>query len=127
MAKRVLVPERVIRHLGRWYDEGFVAEATVLRGSILGWLFGVFGQHAVTINRTVHLTPRAPDLEADRGIALLGHECYHILQQSEMGWWRFLARYVWGWRPSHIRRGWEHPLERPAYDRGREVREALRD
>ena len=66
----------MIRHLGRWYGEPFVEEATVLQGSIFGWLFGVFGQHAVTINRTVHLTPRAPDLEADRGVALLGHECF---------------------------------------------------
>lgn len=98
----------------------------MLRGSLFGWVFGRFGQHAATINRTVHLTPRAPDLESVPGVVLLGHECYHVLQQQEMGWWRFLAAYICRWRPSHVSRGWEHPLERPAYERGREVLQTLR-
>ena len=122
---RVPVPDRTRRLLRQWYPEDLTEETTVVRGSVFGWLFGRFGQHAVTVNRTVHLTSDAPGLESDAGIVLLGHELYHVVQQQEMGWWRFIARYVWSWRPSHVSEGWRHPLEEPAYARGREIRGSL--
>ena len=109
MAKNVPVPGRAKQHLRRWYGEQLLEKATVLQGSFFGWLFGRFGQSAVTLNKTVHFTPRAPELESDSGIVLLGHECYHILQQHEMGWWNFLLGYLIRWRPSHIRRGGSIP------------------
>jgi hypothetical protein len=59
------------------------------------------------------------------GTVLLGHELFHVVQQRDMGWLRFLAAYLRHWRPKHVRRGWEHPYEVPAYARGREIREAL--
>ena len=108
-----------------WYGDELPAGVRLLRSSLFGWLFGSAGQHAVTINRTVHWTRHAPALETAPGTALLGHELYHVVQQQEMGWWRFLARYLWGWRPAHIKRGYEHPLERPAYDRQAEIRRAI--
>ncbi|MDP6402990.1 MAG: DUF4157 domain-containing protein [SAR202 cluster bacterium] len=125
MAKRVEVPESGYDRLSRWYDRTFLDNVTVLRGSLFGWIFGRSGQHAVTINKTVHLTSHARDLETVRGIALLGHEYFHVQQQRDMGWWVFLARYVWSWRPSHIKDGKKHPMEKPAYQRGREIRKAL--
>jgi hypothetical protein len=125
MTKRLAVSDAAKQHLGQWYSAQLLDNTRVLRGSIFGWLFGRFGQHAVTINKTVHLTPHAPDVESDDGISLLGHELFHVMQQAEMGWWRFLARYIWRWRPSHVKQGWKHPLEEPAYKRQGEIREKL--
>ena len=98
----------------------------MLQGSLFGLLFGLFGQHAVTINKSVHVTHRAPDLDSDSGTVLVGHELFHVVQQQEMGWWGFLARYVLNWRPSHVSAGWKHPLEEPAYARGTEIKQSLR-
>ncbi len=98
----------------------------LLQGSIFGWAFGLLGQAAVTVNGRVHLTSKAPaDLESVEGTALIGHELYHVEQQAEMGWWGFLARYVWGWRPVHIKDGSIHPLEAPAYARQKEIKSRL--
>ena len=126
MPPRVVLPDMAREHLARWYGEEFLEDVAVLRGTFLGWLFGRFGQHAVTINKRVHLTSRAASLDSDSGISLIGHEFYHVVQQTEMGWWRFLARYVWHWRPTHIRHGRRHPMEKPAFERGSEIRQALR-
>ena len=121
MAKGMLVPQCVRQRLGQCYSEELMTETPIFRGSTIGWLFGQFKQHAVTINKKVHLTPSAPDLESIWGTALLGHEYYHALQQQELGWWNYLARYLWRWRPSHVRDGRRHPLEAPAYARGEEI------
>ena len=126
MATRVEVPEKARTRLSRWYGDHLPGQVTVLRGSLMGTLFGLFGQSAVTLNKKVHLTPRASALDTDRGIALLGHELYHVLQQTEMGWIYFLLRYLVVWRPIHVKEGWRHPMERPAYDRGIEIRDSLR-
>ncbi|MBI4236424.1 MAG: DUF4157 domain-containing protein [Chloroflexi bacterium] len=125
VAYHVSLPSNVQDALANWYPRELLETARILRGSLLGHLFGVWGQAAVTINRTVHLTPRAPDLASHAGIALAAHELYHVTQQREMGWWRFLARYVWRWRPAHVRQGWRHPLEAPAYARADAVLRAL--
>ena len=125
MGKRVALPEKARRILLWWYNQQLLEETCVLRGSLFGTLFARFGQHAVTINGTVHLTSQAQELDSDAGIVLLGHECYHVVQQSEQGWWAFLARYIWHWRPSHVRHGWKHPLESPAYERAREIHQTL--
>ena len=125
MARLVRIPDEALTQLAPWYSEDLLAEVRVLRSSLFGWLFGLAGQPAVTINRTVHLTRHAPALETASGTALLGHEPYHVVQQQEMGWWRFLIRYLWQWRPAHVKRGWDHPMERPAYDRQAEIRRAL--
>jgi hypothetical protein len=126
MATRVDVPEKTRVHLARWYGDHLPGQVTMVRGSLMGMLFGMTGQAAVTINKTVHLTPRASALDTDRGIALLGHEMYHVLQQTELGWIPFLLKYLTGWRPIHIKEGWRHPMERPAYDRGIEIRDSFR-
>lgn len=123
--KSIAVPQSVKGSLAQWYGEQLLENTRVLHGSVIGWVFGMFRQAAVTIHNTVHLTPKAPDLESVSGTVLLGHEYVHVLQQQEMGWWSFLTRYVWHWRPRHIRQGWKHPLEEPAYARGEEIRRAL--
>ena len=126
MAKREVVPEAGIQRLTQWYSRELLENITIVRGSVQGSLFGLLGQRAVTINQTVHLTGRAPDLDSHWGIALLGHECFHVVQQQEMGWWTFLVRYLVNWRPWHITDGSKHPLEKPAYERQREIWEASR-
>jgi hypothetical protein len=126
MAKTITVSPEVKQKLSHWYDADLLDGVSVVQGSIPGRLFGTFGQHAVTINGTVHLTSSADDLESDKGNVLLGHECFHVVQQQQMGWWRFLVKYVVGWSPSHIKHGSRHPLEAPAYERGREILRALR-
>ena len=125
MAKRMVIPQNSAQELTSWYDEHLLSNTPVLQNSIFGWLFGLFGQAAVTINKTVHLTRKAPDLTSRSGIVLLGHELYHVIQQQEMGWCGFLLRYLWHWRPWHVTRGREHPLEEPAYARGDEIRSTL--
>ena len=127
MAQRIDFPERALNHLTEWYSTELLESTTILRGSIFGWLFGWFGQHAVTINGTVHLTSRAPDLDSDRGVRLIGHELFHVSQQQEMGWWRFLAKYVWSWRPTHINNGRSHPMEQPAYERRDAIMASLQE
>jgi hypothetical protein len=116
-----------MQSLSAWYDESLLMETPILRGSIFGWFFGLMNQAAVTINRTIHLTGKPPggDLSTVSGVALIGHELYHVKQQQEMGWWPFLLRYTWYWRPRHIKNGAEHPMEKYAYDRGREIEKAL--
>lgn len=125
MSRTVEVSAEAKVILIQWYGREILDETPVLRGSLFGWIFGASGQHAVTINRTVHLTRHAPDPETQAGITLLGHELFHVVQQTELGWWRFLIRYIAGWRPSHITNGRSHPLERPAYERGDEIRRAM--
>ncbi len=125
MAKRMIIPQNSAQKLTRWYDEHLLSNTRILRNSIFGWLFGRLGQVAVTVNKTIHLTSKAPDLASQSGIELLGHELYHVVQQQEMGWWGFLLRYLWHWRPKHITRGREHPLEEPAYAREEEIRSTL--
>ena len=109
MGKTITVSPEVKQKLSHWHDADFLDGISVLKGSFPGRLFGTFGQHAVTINGTVHLTSSADDLESDKGNILLGHECFHVVQQQQMGCWRFLARYIEGWRPSHIKHGPLHP------------------
>lgn len=125
MARQVTLSIQTKQRLVPWYSTALLDGTKVLRGSLFGKTFGWFGQAAVTVNGTVHLTPRAGDVESIPGTALLAHELFHVVQQREMGWWRYFFRYLWRWRPKHIKRGWEHPMETPAYARGAEVRQAL--
>jgi len=127
MADRVEIPESTVQELTRWYSEDLIRSTSFLRGTFFGWLFGRFEQGAVTINKSVHLTGKPPDLDLTSrpGIVLLGHELYHVLQQQEMGWWSFLLRYLWHCRPRHRKQPRKHPLEKPAYVRQDEISDAL--
>ena len=125
MAERVWMPQSTAQELTRWYSEDLIRSTPLLKGTFFGLLFGLFGQAAVTINRSVHLTRKAPDLASHSGIVLLGHELYHVLQQQEIGWWSFFLRYLWHWRPWHVTQGRKHPLEEPAYTRGDEISNVL--
>ena len=125
MTERVEIPQSTVQKLNDWYSEDFIRNTSFLKGSFIGWLFGRFKQAGVTVNKRVHLTSKAPDLSSHSGIILIGHELYHVLQQKDMGWWGFLRRYLWRWRPRHIKQGWKHPLEKPAYARGDEIKSAL--
>jgi hypothetical protein len=66
MTKTVTVSPEVKQKLSHWYDADILDRVAVVQGSIPGRLFGTFGQHAVTINGTVHLTSSADDLESDK-------------------------------------------------------------
>ena len=125
MSRNVVVSKDAKDILSKWYDPKTLDETTVLRGSLFGAIFGLFGQHAVTINRRVHLTPRAPDPVTPIGVMLLGHELFHVEHQTELGWWKYLIRYVTIWRPSHVSNGRAHPMERPAYERGDQIWHAM--
>ena len=125
MSARVPLAPDTIEALARWYPRDLLESSPIVQGSMIGRLFGRWGQAAVTINGTVHLTPRSGDLESRDGMVLIAHELYHVVQQQEMGWLPFLLRYVASWRPSQRADGHTHPLEAPAYARADEVREAL--
>ena len=107
--------------LANWYKVSLINDTPVLKGSFFGGLFGLFGQHAVTLNGKVHITRHAPALDTDVGIMLIGHELFHVEDQLRRGWWPYLIAYLAGWRVRHISNGASHPLERGAYERGSEV------
>lgn len=97
------------------------------RGPIC-WAFrALFHQDAVTWNRVVHFAQSQYDPRTPEGLSLIAHEMLHVRQQRELGWLRFLARYVWALRRAQYRgsRNAQHPMERPAYALGQEVLEAL--
>ena len=107
MSIKVVLHQSAVRSLSAWYDKRLLVETPILKSSVFGWVFGLMNQAAVTVNRVIHLTGRPPgvDLTSISGIALIGHELYHVKQQQEMGWWRFILRYMWYWRPKHITGG----------------------
>lgn len=128
MATQVMIPNVTMKQLYRWYEYDLQRQTPILRSAFLGRVFGLLGQLAVTVNGTIYLTRHAPmDLESVEGTVLIGHELFHVVQQREMGWWSFLARYILNWRPTQIRDGRTHPLEAPAYARGEEIRQAIGD
>ncbi len=126
MPEHVPIPASTVDRLSRWYDRSLIESTPVLSGSLVGRIFGLGRPHAVTLNGTVHWTRNAPaDVASVAGTVLLGHELYHVVDQLRRGWWRYLAGYLWRWRPWHLSRPWEHPYEVPAYERGREIRSAI--
>ena len=127
MAQRVAISAEDKAALRPWYREELLDDMRVLRGSFFGWLFGLNGNHAVTINGTVHATRRAPPEGSLAWTVLMGHELFHVEHQASMGWWRFLLRYLCSYRPRHLRSARDHPYEIPAYARGREIRAALEE
>lgn len=125
MSTREELSAEVKAALRPWYPDELLDGVRVLRGSLFGWLFGLNGNHAVTINGTVHLTKRvSPEGSVSRTV-LIGHELFHVEQEASMGWWRFLLRYLWRYRLRHLRDARSHPYEIPAYARSREIRAAL--
>ena len=125
MAERIPMPQVAREALLAWYPSSLLNGAVVQRGSVMSWLFGKFGQAAVTLDQTIHLTPLASQLATREGIALLSHELFHVEQQQEMGWWKFLLNYVVHWRPEHTKNGRQHPMEFPAYARQEEIYRSL--
>ena len=94
MSKRASLSIAVRDALRPWYPDEVMERVPVLRGSFFGWLFGLNGNHAVTINGTVHVTRRAPPEGSLGWTVLMGHELFHVEQQAAMGWWPFLLRYL---------------------------------
>jgi hypothetical protein len=126
MAARIQMSDRTKQVLGKWYSQQILAQTPVIRDSFWGWLFGLTGRHAVTINKKVHLTRHANDPDSDLGIMLLGHELFHVEDQQRAGWRRYLFRYILRWRPQQIRNGRSHSMEKDAYNRGDEIWHELR-
>ena len=122
VATQVVISNDVKAVLRQWYTDAVLDNTRALERSFLGWLFGLSGQHAVTINRTVHLTKNASAEGSPGRTVLIGHELFHVVQQHDMGWWPFLLGYLWHFRPTHLKRTKTHHYEVPAYDRGSEIR-----
>lgn len=118
MYEEVFLNKRSQVFLHHWYKES-LKTTRILRGSFFGFLFGLFGQWAVTINQTIHLTPAFHhDINnSSIGMGVIAHELFHVEQQREMGFGKFLWQYILNWRPRHIRDGKAHPLEILAYER----------
>lgn len=121
MGKTITVSPEVKQKLIHWHDADFLDGISVLKGSFPGRLFGTFGHHAITINGMVRMTSNRTN-----GPYYWATSASMLIKQQQMGWWRFLARYIAGWRPSHIKHRSRHPLEALAYVRGREILRALR-
>ena len=113
MAHRVAISAEDKAALRPWYPDELLDDVCVLRGSFFGWLFGLNGNHAVTINGTVHLTKRAPAEASVSRTVLIGHELFHVEHQASVGWWRFLLYYLCSYRPRHLRSARDHPVRNP--------------
>lgn len=134
------MPDYLVADLQPWFGKDLdVASVRLENRGLLSFVFGLLRQWAVTWNGTVHLTRRAPySVEAQgiipkrEGVAanearanalwLIAHECLHVQQQREMGWWRFLVAYGWEWL--RHRGGSRNKFEGPAYALGDRVYQA---
>lgn len=88
------------------------------------WLPALLGMSATTVAPFVCFRRGAFDPATPGGLALIAHEAHHLRQAREMGWLTFYFRYLLGQfrcRFQHNR----HPLEIPAIELQRQVREAL--
>ncbi len=131
------MPDHLAAELRPWFETGLDVSTVELQSrGLLSFLFGIFGQWAVTWNGTVHVTFRAPfmvetkevtsrleGMDAKEALAnalwLISHECLHVQQQRDMGWWRFLLAYVWEWLRHRGEAG--NRFEGPAYALGDRV------
>jgi hypothetical protein len=125
MAKHIVVSDEVKAVLRQRYSDAVLDDTRVLEGSFFGWLFGLTGQHAVTINKTVHLTKNVKSEGTPGRTVLIGHELFHVVQQNDMGWWRFILSYLWHYRPAHLKSAKTHDYEVPVYDRGKAIRDVV--
>ena len=135
------MPKYLVEDLQSWFGNDLdVASVRLKDRGLLAVTFGLLGRWAVTWHGTVHLTQNAPftvgaekilsrqhgdDPEEARADALwiISHECLHVQQQREIGWWRFLVAYSWEW----LRHGGGsgNRFEGPAYTLGDRVYQAL--
>ncbi len=83
---------------------------------------------AITVGRSIYFDEGRFDPCGAKGIALIAHELFHIQQGAGgSGFWFFRPFYVWyfiqkvlsGWK-----RGRQHPVEIPAYERQDQVEAA---
>lgn len=121
MSRVVALPASALLVLRAWYEPKDLALTRFRVDTLEGWLFGLLRNRAVTLNGVVHLTTHAPALGTAEGIALAAHELFHVVQQRDMGWGRFLRAYIRDW-PFYLgSRVIDHPLEAPVYARGAEA------
>ena len=116
-----------------WGERVTLSAEVKLAPNWVSVVFGWMGQRGVTINGTIYMTPHWERLAWQGGnlkwmyqFTDLAHELYHVNQQRNVGWGRFLWRYMVMW-PSHWRRQWEHPFEVPAYRFDKRVWKRLQD
>ena len=117
-------------------DYGIPMEETqefpeIITDSIIGKIFALGKNNAVTLNSKVYITPlflqRQEEEETTYGawyakrhfFALYSHEVYHALEQRRLGMVKFLSKYIplmlkWGGRS-------KHPMEAPAYAIGQDM------
>ena len=125
------MPGHLVADLQTWFGDGLDTSSVSFEDrGFLCFAFGLLGQWAVTWNSRVHLTKRAPFIVESNGVSprrervdpgearatalwLMAHECIHVQQQREMGWWRFLFAYGRQW--VRHRGGSSNKFEGPAY------------
>lgn len=84
------------------------------------------GAAAITFGRRIFLRPDYwEQLDFPSRTGLLAHEMTHVRQYGRYGFLLFLACYMLLY-PLYFWRVSQHPLERPAYQMGQEVEQALR-
>ena len=131
------MPQYLEVDLQPWFEDTLeVSSVSIVDRGLVCFIFGVFRQWAVTWNETIHLTKRAPFILEPTGVVsrrdgtestesyanalwLISHECLHIQQQREMGWWRFSFAYGRQW--VRHRGGSSNKFEGPAYELGDRV------
>ncbi len=134
------MPTYLVEDLQLWFGKDLdVASIHLEDRGLLSMTIGLLGQWAITWNGTVHLSRRAPFVVGTESILsrqngkdshegranalwLIAHECLHVQQQREMGWWRFLVAYALEWL--RHRGGSRNKFEGPAYALGDQVYQA---
>lgn len=101
---RNALPEDVVVQLAPFVDAGALRALRVRRGVPWKWVPGVFRASATTLGRHVLFRDGAYRTGDPRGLALIAHEAVHVRQYRDLGWIRFLLRYLVG----AIRSGFRH-------------------
>lgn len=110
--------------LATWYEPRIIDNTKIWKDTFWDWFFGLFGNQAVTLNKTIYISINAPLNNDKKYLVLLAHEFYHVVEQYKYGWWKYLFKYVKNF-PRYWKQPYLHPMEKSAYERGEEASKLL--
>jgi hypothetical protein len=120
----VELPPDVVDRLSRFVPRSDLQAMRVHAGAPLRWMPVLLNTGAMTFGRHVLFRAGRFRIDTPRGLALIAHECGHIGQYREIGFFRFIVRYLRGQFQCRFRHDL-HPMEAPMIALQRRVRQEL--
>ena len=118
------LPPETIDRLSLFVPEQDLVRLRAVTSAPGRWLPALLGASATTVAPFVCFRRARFDASTPRGLALIAHEAHHLGQVREMGWFGFYFRYLIGQFQCGFQHA-RHPLEIPAIELQRKVRQAL--